>query len=49
MSLSVTGYCLKFTDDLMIAGWELFYTNLGGAEPRLVAAAVSADWSVKRS
>jgi hypothetical protein len=33
----------------LLAGSCVSYTNLGGAEPRLVAAAVSADWSAKRS
>jgi hypothetical protein len=33
----------------LLAGSCVFYTNLGGAKPRLVTAAVSADWSAKRS
>jgi hypothetical protein len=48
-SLNVTDYWLKFTDDLTIPVWELSFIQTWWVEPRLVAAAVSADWSAKRS
>jgi hypothetical protein len=50
--LTVFYHChrLKITDHWwLLAGSCIFYTNLGGAEPGPVAAAVSADWSAKRS